>query len=133
MKKLLLLLLPLLLTPAVASVYAVQQPNGSWRVSRYNDGDATIKTTSRDLRKIIKVDKKITKKDRSDKIYTKAGWKKFDEYEQADDAWMNAASDGISPTKSPTVAQAVATTQSLERGVVQQNPNSKRGSISITG
>ena len=95
----LLLLLPLLLTPAHASVYAVQQPNGSWRVSRYNDGDATVKTTSRDLRKTIKVDKKITKKDRSNKIYTKAGWKKFDEYEQADDAWMNAPSDGIFTNK----------------------------------
>ena len=86
----LLLLLPLLLTPAHASVYAVQQPNGSWRVSRYNDGDATVKVTSRVLRKTIKVDKKITKKDRSNKIYTKAGWKKFDEYEQADEAWKKA-------------------------------------------
>ena len=85
--KRLLLLLPLLLTPAHASVYAVQQPNGSWRVSRYNDGDATVKVTSRDLRQTIKVDKKITKKDRSNKIYTKAGWKKFDVYEQDDEAW----------------------------------------------
>lgn len=37
-----------LLAPAQASVYAEQQKDGSWKVSRYDDGDPTVSVTYRD-------------------------------------------------------------------------------------
>lgn len=37
-----------LVAPAQASVYAVQQKDGSWKVSRYDDGDPTVSVTYRD-------------------------------------------------------------------------------------
>jgi len=82
--------LALIAAPVEASVYAVQQRDGSWKVSKYDDGDATIKVTYRDLRKTIKVVEKVKKKDFGKKIYMKSGKDKVTAYEQADQAWKKA-------------------------------------------
>lgn len=74
--------------PSDASVYAVQQKDGTWKVSKYDDGDPTISITSRDMSKTIKVDGQKLVTDYSKKIYTDTGKLMLTSYEQADEAWM---------------------------------------------
>ncbi len=77
--------------PVQASVYAVQQKDGSWEVRKYDDGDPKISITYRDLNKTIKVDGLVEERDPS-RRFTASGKAKRAEYERADQAWMDAKS-----------------------------------------
>ena len=83
------LLLLIAAVPVQASVYAVQQKDGSWKVSKYDDGDPKVSTTYRDLNKTIKVDDRVEEKDPT-KRFTDSGKAKQAEYKKADSEWMSA-------------------------------------------
>ena len=59
--------------PVKAGVYAIEQKDGSWWVSKYDDDDPTVRVTQFDRKKTIRLDKKVQKLDDSLKQYTLAG------------------------------------------------------------
>ena len=74
--------------PAQASVYAVEQQDGSWRVSQYNDNDPTVRVTPLDREKTIKVDRDVQQNDVTVKRYTLAGEARLAAYHKADREWL---------------------------------------------
>lgn len=90
-KTLTALLLLVAAAPVQASVYAIQQKDGSWKVSKYNDNDPTVSMTYRDTNKTITVDGLVEEKDPT-RRFTESGKAKRAAYEKADKAWMKAGS-----------------------------------------
>lgn len=83
------LLLLIAAAPVQASVYAVQQRDGSWKVSKYDDGDPKVSTTYRDIRKTIRVDDRVEEKDPTRRL-TESGKAKQAAYDKAEKEWFES-------------------------------------------
>ena len=78
--------------PVKAGVYAIEQKDGSWRVSKYDDDDPTVRVTQFDRKKTIRLDKKVQKLDDSLKQYTLAGEARLAAYFNSDQEWLKQQS-----------------------------------------
>ena len=78
--------------PVQAGVYAIEQKDGSWRVSKYDDDDPTVRVTQFDRNKTIRLDKKVQKLDDSLKQYTLAGEARLAAYFNTDQEWLKQQS-----------------------------------------
>ncbi len=86
--------------PVQASVYAIEQKDGSWRVKKYNDNDPTVRVTQLNRDKTIKVDKDVELEDVRVVRYTSAGEARLAAYFKADRDWLKLHSrKGISQSK----------------------------------
>ena len=87
--------------PVKAGVYAIEQKDGSWRVSKYDDDDPTVRVTQFDRKKTIRLDKKVQKLDDSLKQYTLtlAGEARLAAYFDSDREWLKRNKMGIPGAK----------------------------------
>jgi len=85
--------------PVQAGVYAIEQKDGSWRVSMYDDDDPTVRVTQLDHNKTIRLDNKLQKLDDSLKQYTLAGEARLAAYFDSDREWLKRNKMGIPGAK----------------------------------
>ena len=78
--------------PANASIYAVEQKDGNWKVSKYDDNDPKLSITSRDMRKTIDIRKSRQVADKSTRILTAKGKEKQASHKQDYEEWKLAPS-----------------------------------------
>ena len=81
--------------PVDASVYALELSNGSWRITKYDDGNPKFKLTYVDTEKTLSERRTRTVKDYTsrEKVFTKSGQLKIKELQRKDIAWHSKTLD----------------------------------------
>lgn len=84
-----------LASPVVASVYALELSNGSWRVTKYDDGNPRFKLTYVDTAKTVSERRTRPVKDYSsrERILTRSGQLKMQELQKKDIEWRRKPLD----------------------------------------